>query len=384
MQDPSPKNPAPLDPNTTLEELRALLYAPPSPSSWADLWGAFLAIEDPALLQLGLDYACDHLNAHRSAWRPAARSAPGAWVGALALDLREPRVALLRALDVERPESVWIPAGDFLMGSPTEEKHRDSDEARHPVRLTRSLIVWTTPVTQRQWLALMGSNPSHFQGEGCPGWEDHPVEQVNWFKAMDFCNALSRRDGLRPAYHKVAQSTQEYAFEGLGAEGWRLPTEAEWEYACRAGTQTSTYIGDVEILGGNNAPDLDPIAWYGGNSGVDYALGFDSSTWSEMHTPTPRSGTHPVALKQPNTWGLYDTLGNVWEWTGDRFDASLGRNAQEIAIDPTGPAEGGQLAKRGGSWYLHARFCRASHRGTREPTFSCNYLGLRPVRSHLR
>ena len=131
--------------------------------------------------------------------------------------------------------------------------------------------------------------------------------------------------------------------------GFQLPTEAQWEYACRAGTDTATYAGDLKILGDNNAPVLDGIAWYGGNSGVDFDLdeGYDSRSWREKQHPHTKAGTRRVRMKRPNAWGLYDMLGNVWEWCLDGV-RTYGDGHPD---DPIGPMEKGtERVLRGGSW----------------------------------
>jgi len=145
---------------------------------------------------------------------------------------------------------VYIPPGEFMMGSPEDEPGRYDNEVLHKVTLTKGFYMQTTQVTQKQWQTIMGSNPSYFKnaGDDC-----HDVQE--------FIKRLNDKEEADITY--------------------RLPTEAEWEYAARAGTQTAIYTGDMEIPGDNNAPDLDPIAWYGGNSGVSYDGGYDSSEWKE-------------------------------------------------------------------------------------------------------
>ena len=168
----------------------------------------------------------------------------------------------------------------------------------------------------------MGNNPSEFRSP------DRPVETVSWEESITFIDTLNdRMPGL-----------------ALG-----LPTEAQWEYACRAGTTTATYAGDLDLKGVNNAPVLDEIAWYGGNSGVDFELenGSNSSGWSEKQYDHNKAGTHPVAEKKPNPWGVYDMLGNVWEWCSDWWVEDLGNN---LVVDPTGPEKGTYRVRRGGSW----------------------------------
>ena len=153
-----------------------------------------------------------------------------------------------------------------------------------------------------------------------------------------------------------------------------LPTEAQWEHACRAGTTAATYAGDLDILGENNAPGLDEIAWYGGNSGVGYELekGGGSSGWPNKQYPHTKARTREVASKRPNPWGLYDMLGNVWEWCTDmRRDYRSSR-----VVDPVGPPGPGRVI-RGGSWRSDARLVRAAFRLWLEPGDRGDDLGFR-------
>jgi len=199
----------------------------------------------------------------------------------------------------------WCPPGKFLMGSPATEEGRFGDEGpQHEVELTRGFWLGETPVTQSLWQAVMGSNPSGFQGG------DRPVEQVSWEDCQQF---MSRANGVQA---------------GLAV---RLPTEAEWEYACRAGTKGPTWLGK------NSAAVLNRIAWYTENSGKQ---------------------TQPVKRKESNPWGLYDMLGNVWEWCSD-YSAGYG---QQRAVDPAGPATGTGRVRRGGSWGGDAGRARAAGR----------------------
>ncbi len=228
----------------------------------------------------------------------------------------------------------WIAPGQFLMGSPEDEPGRWGDEGpQHEVRLSQGFWIFDTPVTQALWTAVMGDNPSEFNDPR------RPVDTVSWDEATGFIKLLN---GLVPGLD-------------LG-----LPTEAQWEYACRAGTDTATYAGPMEILGQRNAPVLDGIAWYGGNSGVEFELdnGYDSSDWAEKQYEHDPAGTHPVGLKIPNAWGLYDMLGNVWEWCAD----NMRKYEAEAVTDPVGALDGAERALRGGSWYYGARYVRAARR----------------------
>jgi len=250
-------------------------------------------------------------------------------------------------------ELVWIPPGSFMMGSPKGEPGRDGDEGpQHRVRISHGFWMGKYEVTQRQWRAVMGNNPSHFKNAG----PDAPVESVSWNDCQEFIKKLNAR---------------------IPGGGFRLPTEAEWEYACRAGSTTALYNGPIRILGKNNAPALDPIAWYGGNSGVEYAGAWDSSDRPEKQYDHKRAGTHPVGRKAPNAWGLYDMLGNVWEWCSDWY----GEYPSGPVTDPTGPRSGSLRVRRGGSWYDSAGGCRCANRVRYRPGFRRGNLGFRLVRT---
>ena len=250
----------------------------------------------------------------------------------------------------------WIPPGQFMMGSPETEAGRYTDETPHPVTLTRGFWLFDTPVTQRLWEAVMGDNPSRFKSP------DRPVETVGWEDCSTFIDKLN---GHMPGLE-------------LG-----LPTEAQWEYACRAGTATATYAGDLDLKGERNAPVLDDIAWYGGNSGVGFELenGVDSSNWREKQYNHSQAGTHPVAEKKPNPWGVYDMLGNVWEWCSDWWTDDLGSN---LVVNPTGPEKGTSRVVRGGSWNYDARDVRAACRGYGDPDGRNYDLGFRCARVQAR
>jgi formylglycine-generating enzyme required for sulfatase activity len=260
---------------------------------------------------------------------------------------------------------VRIEPGTFMMGSPTGEEGGEADETQHRVTITRAYCMKATEVTQGEWQAVMGSNPSGFNdcGANCP------VALVSWNDAVGYANALSRREGLPECY---AGSI----FAGLGCRGYRLPTEAEWEYAARAGTTGAIYSGKLRILEERNGPALDSIAWYGGNSGVSYDGAFDCSDWVEKQFPSETCGTRPVRQKQPNAWGLYDMIGNVWEWTGDWYGEYPG-----VVTDSTGAAVGSHRVARGGSWFDAARSARAANRNYGTAGNRDSGLGFRLTRT---
>jgi formylglycine-generating enzyme required for sulfatase activity len=266
--------------------------------------------------------------------------------------------ATFRVAEVEQ-RLRWIPGGLSVVGSPEDEPGRWDDEGRQEIAL-EGFWLDEVPCTQDLYEAVMGgSNPSRFRHPR------RPVEGVSWNDAQVMIARLNA------------------AVPGLDA---RLPFEAEWEYACRAGTTTATYAGPMEILGKNHAPVLDRIAWYGGNSGVGFDLedGFDSSEWKDKQFFHERAGTRVVGLKRPNAWGLYDMLGNVWEWCLDVWGGTLRvpsfeEQREGMASDVLRQAahEGALRVGRGGAWCGDARFCRAAFRVGFDPALRLGDLGFR-------
>jgi formylglycine-generating enzyme required for sulfatase activity len=214
---------------------------------------------------------------------------------------------------------IYLPPGTFTMGSPTDEVGRWPDETQHTVVLTCGFYMGKYLVRQADYLALMGVNPSHFTGSNYPACSlSCPVEMVSWNDATTYC----------------AQFTQQEAAAGRLAPGWeyRLPTEAEWEYACRAGTTTRFSFGDDP-----GYFNLGSYAWYFDNSNIE---------------------THPVGQKMPNPWGLCDMYGNVDEWCQDWY----GNYPFGTVTDPQGPDTGQDRVARGGYWMSTGSFCRSAQR----------------------
>ena len=245
----------------------------------------------------------------------------------------------------------WIPSGEFWMGSAADEPGRDADELRHFVRITGGYWLFDSACPQWLWESVMGGNPSRFRDV------DRPVECVSWEDCQEF---LGRLNGLL----------------GSGAN-FRLPSEAEWEYSCRAGTASALYTGGLTLVGANNGPELDGIAWYGGNSGVGYDLeaSHDGSDWPEKQYEFSGCGSRRVKLKYCNPWGLYDMLGNVWEWCSDWYG---GYEVSE-SEDPAGARSGSVRVVRGGGWDSIARNVRAAGRDRDAPGFADGRLGFRPL-----
>jgi formylglycine-generating enzyme required for sulfatase activity len=244
-----------------------------------------------------------------------------------------------------------ITAGTFRMGSP-EGEGADDERPQHRVTISRPFYLGIHPVTQGQYARLMGKNPSWFAATG--GGKDEvagmdtsqfPVEQVNWYESVQFCNALSQAEGLDPCY-KIQGDRVEFA----GGDGFRLPTEAEWEYACRAGS--SSRYG---FQGGEE--ELPRYAWFGRNSD---------------------ERTHVVGEARANDFGLHDMYGNVWEWTWDKFRSDYYTNSHDI--DPVGPSEASVRVIRGGCWYNDPRFARSASRSRDAPGIRSNNLGFRVAR----
>lgn len=221
----------------------------------------------------------------------------------------------------------WIPPGRFVMGSPKDEPLRGGDELQHPVVLSRGYWLADTACTQALWQAVMGENPSGFKDDA-----QAPVEQVSWRDVQGFLAELNRR------------------VPGLEAG---LPTEAQWEYACRAGTTTPfSFVAQITTGQVNYNGDL-PYA--GGERGEN------------------RARTVAVKSLPPNDWGLYEMHGNVYEWCADRY----GEYGSEEQTDPSGPVAGVVRVLRGGSWRSHGGLCRSANRGRREPDERYGNIGFR-------
>jgi formylglycine-generating enzyme required for sulfatase activity len=253
----------------------------------------------------------------------------------------------------------WIPPGRFWMGSPDTETGRwDREGPRHLVTIRSGFWMMDTPVRQSLWQTVMEDNPSRFRSP------DRPVENVSWEMVREF---LIRLNG------QVA---------GLK---FTLPSEAQWEYACRAGSETAIYMGELEILGAANAPALDAVAWYGGNSGVDFDLsdGEDLSWLKDRQYPDPPSGTHPVGRKYPNAFGLHDMLGNVWEWCADHFHNSYNDAPTDGSAWTDNHADAtASRVIRGGSWFVGAGGVRAAARSHELPADHLASVGFRCVQAH--
>jgi formylglycine-generating enzyme required for sulfatase activity len=242
----------------------------------------------------------------RVASRPQPQPNPGAGVMTRQAALA-PGTVRTNPMDGQR--YVWIPPGSFQMGCSAGDSECDSDEKpAHTITITKGFWLGQTPVTQAAYQRVTGANPSHFRGE------QSPVENVTWNQAKAYCEAV----------------------------GGRLPTEAEWEYAARAGSEVPRY------------GDLNAIAWYSENS---------------------EGKTHQMGLKQANRWGLYDMLGNVWEWVGDWYDEKY--YAKSPSAYPTGSASGQYRIVRGGSWDVESRDLRSSYRGRFEPGVRYDNVGFR-------
>ena len=248
--------------------------------------------------------------------------------------------------DIDREiEMVQIPAGTFTIGS-TSGGYSNERPTR---QVTISAFKMSKcEVTQGQYQKITGNNPSSFRGKGLP------VECVTWLDAVEFCNKLSQSEGLTPVYTITNRSpstgypiTSAAVTANWTANGYRLPTEAEWEYACRAGSTTTWCFGDDESL-------LGSYAWYLENS---------------------NGKTHPVGQKRPNAWGLYDMHGNVWEWCWDWY----GAYPSSAETDPRGPISGSYRVGRGGSYWSNANDTRSASRGADYPG-SGYYVGFRVVR----
>jgi formylglycine-generating enzyme required for sulfatase activity len=276
-------------------------------------------------------------------------------------------LATVSANAVSAPEMVRIPTGTFLMGSPETEPFRARYEKQHFVKITRSYAIQVTEVTKAQWDAMRDwaldngypDLPQGLAGSGKNTGPDHPVSEVSWFDCAKWLNAWSEREGRVPVYTAGGTVYREGSTDqletDLEANGYRLPTEAEWEYACRALTRGPFYTGPIAYIGPTPLDlNLDACAWYWGNS---------------------LSSSHPIGLKKPNAFGLYDMIGNVSEWCHDWF----GPYPAGPALNPSGPSSGNARVFRGGSWQEFPRNCRAATRMADDPGLRLYNLGFRPA-----
>ena len=220
-------------------------------------------------------------------------------------------------------EMIYCAPGSFMMGSPEDEEGRYDDETQHKVTLTRGFWLGKYPVTQSQWKSVMGGNPSHFKGDA------NPVDFVSWDDCKEFIKKINSRFNFTA----------------------RFPTEAEWEYACRAGNgEAYSGTGDLDEMGWHSSNSDDKMGWYGADG-----------------------RTHPVGEKEPNDWGFYDMHGNVLEWCAD-WRRSYPTKA---VTDPEGPTSGGFRVLRGGCWFSGTRCCRSACRYGDNPSDRGSLYGFR-------
>ena len=257
----------------------------------------------------------------------------------------------------------WCPPGKFMMGSPESEAERGKDETVHEVTLTQGFWMTETEITQALWNKLAANTRPKFKGS------DQPAEPVTWYDAVDFCNKLSTASGLAPAYAinkdaKDPANTGDEKGDPLkwqvttvpSSNGFRLPTEAQWEYACRAGTTTA-------FSWGNNTINPSLANYNGGN----VYNGGEKGAYLEK--------TMPVGSYAPNPWGFLDMHGNIWEWCWDWH----GPYGQGNATDPTGPASGSSRIIRGGVWHYKPAYVRCAHRYKNKPAVIWDLLGMRAI-----
>jgi len=265
---------------------------------------------------------------------------------------------------------VLIPAGTFFMGSPESELGRwEAEGPQRAVTITRDFYMLTHEVTQAEWVDLFALNPSvNHTEETCPLC---PVDSVNWFETLFYANFKSNSMGLETCYSfagcenntiGTGEECAEVIFAGVDCTGYRVPTEAEWEYAARAGTTTDFYSGVNQTVGTSPEPVLDPIAWYFHNS--------DNTS-------------QPVQTKEPNTWGLYDTSGNLWEWVWDWASDSYASFSNEDPLGATAPPTNrtDHRVLRGGSFGNVPTDCRSARRASNDHGGGGGVMGFRVVRT---
>ena len=287
-------------------------------------------------------------------------------------------------------EMIRVEPGSFMMGSPEDEPGRYDNERQHRVTITKVFWLGKYEITHGQWKEVMDTE---LRGQVIKALEDDTVysslgnktlrdywglsrdaatdkrlintsddvamHYVSYEDCIEFCRRINERE------RKAGRLPDGYKY-------W-LPTEAQWEYACRAGTTTALYNGPIEIKGKNNAPALDEIAWYGGNSSQGYkGWGLNTKNWEEKQYPGGFASVRNVGGKKANPWGFHDMIGNVLEWCSDWYEKSL-----EATEDPTGPVSGSARVYRGGSWINYARYCRSAGRWCDSPSIRDRDFGFR-------
>jgi len=236
----------------------------------------------------------------------------------------------------QKNDMILIKSGVFLMGSPVNEQGRNANESPQRRVTVSSFFIAEFPVTQAEYQSVMNVNPSHFKAPSLP------VEQVSWYDAVEYCNKRSIKEGLTPVYTRKG----DIVTWNRKSNGYRLPTEAEWEYACRAGTQTPFYTGTL----------VDEAGWHRGNSDQK---------------------SRPVGEKLPNDWGLYDMHGNVLEWCWDWLDYYPSENE----VNPLGPDEGTMRVYRGGAWGMQNIHTRSAYRYGNHLNMQSFFVGFRVARN---
>ncbi len=267
-----------------------------------------------------------------------------------------------------------VHAGEFRMGSPGDEPYRRIDESEHRVKISRTYYLGIHEITQDDFEIIMKLKPSYF-ADGSGGNAKviglktgrFPVEMVSWFDAVEFCNKLSEKDDLAPFYKladvkREGKSISSATVTTLGGKGYRLPTEAEWEFACRAGTTTPFHYGKESSERTSNVKALLDTGGYGA-----------SPKWKELGRTTA-VGSYPA-----NDWGFFDMHGNAAEWCDDWYDK--GYYSASPRENPRGPEQGAHKAMRGGSWLVNDANCRSAARFFHLPSETTSYGGFRIARS---
>jgi formylglycine-generating enzyme required for sulfatase activity len=295
-----------------------------------------------------------------------------------------------------------IPAGRFWMGASSGDPWISPDEMpSHLVEIPDPFCLKRTEVTVGEWEETMGPKVFHAFascGKTCP------MGNLSWYETVAYCNRKSELEGLQPCYRMKGcvddppTICAEVSFIGTACPGYRLPTEAEWEYAARAGSTTSTYHGAIDGVHGMCEPSnavLESIAWFCANSFASF-----SGAWPCSSMPDATCGPQPVGQLEPNAWGLFDVLGNVWEWVNDYYGSDYyckGPDADTsgvggyrlcesmppfapVLVAPIGPASGFERVSRGGCWDGEARAARLSSRGAMAPSTQSHAQGFRPAR----